>query len=190
MTEQLAIGGFRFSVRELLLLFAVAAVGCAALRYANQWWLFAASAGTFLAMMAGLVVALIDRGPRQAFAIGFVVWAAVYAAIVLSKTVEGANYPRRNVEFDPYSGALATTQLLRPLFESIVETEWIDPATGQIIAGYNPNQPAGRIAYMRESPSRENFMQIAHCLWTLAAGYAGGKLGRWVYARRVRQRGA
>jgi hypothetical protein len=152
-------------------------------------------------------MAAVDRGPRQAAAIGFVLWAGVYA--YLMTTGAGIAYVRQS-ELDPYEGSLPTTQILRPLFEAIVQRRWIDSVTGQEIPNYDPNQPippsnsgglggggfAGGMGMgggmgwpasptMAETPAREDFMAIGHLLWLLLFGYVGARLARGIYPHRV-----
>ena len=169
---------FRLSVRHLLLLFALFAIACMVLRSANSNWCTALSGFTLLVFMAAAVVALVDRGSRQAFAIGFVVCASIYATLF-------AMAPK-NRELDPYEGKFPTTRLMQPLFVTITTARWLYADTGEEIQKYDPSDPSfvGLSVIHSESPSRENFMSVAHLLWTLLFGYVGGHFGRFVYLRR------
>jgi hypothetical protein len=62
---------FRLSIRGLLALTAGVAMAFGAVLYANQWWLTVLTLLVSLGTVASIVVALLDRGPRRAFAIGF-----------------------------------------------------------------------------------------------------------------------
>lgn len=73
---------WRVSLRMLLLLMALFAIGCSAMTHANEAWLLAVTTTSLLIFMAAGVMAVIDRGGRQAFAIGFLLcgglhWAAM-----------------------------------------------------------------------------------------------------------------
>ena len=127
--------GFRISLREFLLLVTTFTIACAALKYANGYWLAVVSLATLLAFIAATVVAVVDRGPRQTFAVGFLVAVAIYAGLIHSRKPEGApnNFVATNPEFDPYRGVLPTTLLLRPLFEAVVVNWYFDRATGNRI---------------------------------------------------------
>jgi len=189
-----------FSLRELLLLVAFFAVGCAALTFANEIWWMALATITGLACLVAAVVAVIDRGPRQAFAIGFIICAGLYFGLVA--------FPGRPTGYGPGNSELNTTGVNYPtsrllLFEQVVETTWIDPATGQVIPNYQPpNQPPNQppatpgfspggaysppgSVFGRLQPNPETFMRIGHALWILLFGYVGGRFGRFVYKRRI-----
>ncbi len=64
---------FRISLRGLLLLPAVLAFACGALTWASRGWLGATLILVTLAFIGTTIIAIFDRGPRQAFAIGYVV---------------------------------------------------------------------------------------------------------------------
>jgi hypothetical protein len=202
---------FRVSLREFLLLFAAIAVGFTALKHANSWWLGAIAAIAMLFFMASAVVALVDRGARQAFALGFIACMASYLSIFFVET-----------ELHPYQGRFPTTRLLRRFFESVREQLYVDEASGdqvlrrdlppnaQIIEDYSwtiatpPNQGGAIISRVRAAPSRSGapgqvfrrigdvpprqmLVPVGHFLWGIALGYVGGHFGRYVYARRLRE---
>lgn len=213
--------GFRFSLRHFLLLVAALAIALAALKFANEWWIVVLSGGMILLVMAMLVVALVDRGPRQAFAIGFVACAAIYAGLVLSgRETTGVSGMTRtqNRELDPYDGRLPTTRLMRGVFEMTSQNLYQNVDTGErllhsqmpgdyemdrspqfggggfsvdvaIEAGESAAAAGGlpRFRLLGEFPQRAHFFQIAHLLWGLLLGYAGGQFARFVYARRMRE---
>ncbi len=176
-----------FSLRELFLLVAFVAVACAALKFAGSVWWAVLSAFAGLVFLAAAVTALLERGPRQAFAIGFIVCAGVYYGLVASASGQGPNN-NSNPELDPYSGRMPTTTLLKPLLEAVVVNKWVD-ATGKEIPNFNPSAGggfgAGPGAIVILMPTRQDFMRIGHCLWTLLLGYLGGHFGRFVYLRRI-----
>jgi hypothetical protein len=187
----------RVSLRELLALFATFAVGFTALAYANSWWMAAASGVTLLAFIAAVIMALVDRGPRQAFAIGFAASIACYLPLFLLGR-----------ETDPFTGKLPTSQLLQPMFLAVREQSYMNVQTREIVKeseipegalvegqGGFPNygRRVGSQPYFTPAdtiPRLEHFMPIGHCLWALLIGYVGGKFARWVYIRRVREKQA
>jgi hypothetical protein len=71
---------WRLSLRGLMVLVGAAAVACAGLMNANQWWLTAFTAAALFVFMAAFVAAVIDRGPRQAFAVGFLLCVGLHLA--------------------------------------------------------------------------------------------------------------
>jgi hypothetical protein len=198
--------GLRISLRELMMLFAAVAIGIAALKLANLWWQILVTGFALLAFTASAIVAINDRGRRQAFAIGFVIAFAIYMGLLYSMRQYGGRSAIQatvNAEFDPEIGALPTTQLLRPLFEAIVEVWYVELATGKRLrqselgsgakTGFSRsggmNTPSAYSVGQIE-PQREPFMIIGHCLWALLFGYAGGHFARWVYFRRLREQNA
>jgi hypothetical protein len=171
---------FRFSLRELLLLLACFAIGCAALRYAGGLWLIGLSSSVLLLFMIAAVLAAVDRGHRQAQAIGFALCVAIYGVLFWSAPL--TTNVEQSPELDPYSGRLPTSKALAPLFEIIVKRTYHDMATGQEVAGL----AAGLAIVQREIPDRGQFMATGHLLFALAVGYLGSRVALWAYARRHR----
>jgi hypothetical protein len=183
----------RISLRRLLAFVTVAAVGCVALKYANEWWVAGVAAFTLVAFMAAVVVALVDRGPRQAFAIGFAACAAIYGGMVASSRWfyaggAGAVVPNVNREMDPDGGTLPTSQALGALYRAVVVEGYIDHATGQRSTSRPgpPGQPLSPSIGIRQEPAPTMFMPVGHCLWLLMLAYAGGLFAKFVNARRMR----
>lgn len=191
---------FRLSLREMLLLVALAALAIASLKYADEAWLAIVAAVTMLALIASLIIAAVDRGPAQAFAIGVALTMIAYGLILTtgqSTSGSGGSVRSRNIEFDQFAGRLPTTRLLRYVHAAVQRSEWVDPFTQKVIPNYDPKNPvipgagavagrgaAGRAASLREIPPRGIFMPIGHCWWALLLGYAGGLFARFVYHRR------
>jgi hypothetical protein len=73
---------FKFTIRELVGLTAFVAVGFAALRYANEYWLVAIATAFWVALIAAAIVAVVERGGRQAFALGMVIAAVIYRVVL------------------------------------------------------------------------------------------------------------
>jgi hypothetical protein len=211
MTSATQPRGIRISLREFFALVAAVAVACAALKYANEYWLAVVSLVTLVAYVAATIVALVDRGPRQVAAVGFLATMSIYAALLYARRPEGAanTLPRSHPEFDPYNGILPTTRLMRPLFEAMSANWYVDLATGKSLnesqlpsgativsysgGGFAPGgvaAPTTGFTHVGEIPAREHFMPIAHCFWALLFGYIAAKFARWVYARRLREQDA
>jgi hypothetical protein len=172
----------RFSLREVLLVLAFVALGCAALKYAGGLWLSVLSAGVLLLFMGAAVVAAVDRGHRQAKALGFALCMAIYGILFWSAP---ATSPNQNPELDPHAGSLPTSKALAPLFSAIVKRSYHDLTTGQEVA---PPAPPHFVfsGYVQETPDRGQFMATGHLLWTVLLGYFGSRLGLWAYTRRLR----
>lgn len=172
----------------MLVIVALIAFALASFRYANDSWAVLILGFTMVAVFAAAIIAIVDRGARQGFAIGFTLIAAVYGLLLIL----GAT------EFDQYSGRWPTTRLLRPLHSAMDRSEWINTATGMVIQNFDPHNPtvpivggggvigAGGGAEWREIPPREAFMPIGHCWWALLLGFIGGHFARYVYLSRMR----
>jgi hypothetical protein len=187
----------RVSLRECLALVAAVAVSCAALKYANGYWLSALSIVLFLTVMAAAIIALVDRGSRQATAMGFLTGVLMYAVLVQTQDRVSQAY-----------GTLPTTDLTWRIYAAM-STSWYEEQstgkrveelpTGAIIVGRNGmgGGMGGVIgglpqkAYVQwQLPDPEYFTRIAHAFWALAFGYFAAKFARWVYARRLREQEA
>jgi hypothetical protein len=196
------------SLRQLMMLVAAVAVAIVSLKYASDAWLAIVAAVAMLAFFAAVIVAAVDRGPRQAFAIGFALTVAVYALVVMNGEKEFPNGRSRNIEFDQWDGKLPTTRLLRYMHIAVDHGGYYDRATGQEIPDYDPatdpnrNTAGGgfgggglggggfgagpRVAF-RELPPRESFMPVGHLWLGLLLGYLGGLFAVYVYSRRMRE---
>ena len=189
--------GLRISLREFLLLFIAFAIGFAALAFANSWWLAAVSGVALLAFIAALIIALIDRGRRQVFALGFAASVLTYAPLFLLGN-----------DTDPFTGNLPTSRLLQPMHLAVRQQSYRNVRTdeevseqelpaGALVEGMTAfptyssrNAARNSASYFvpgNSTPALEHFMPIGHCQWALLFGYAGGQFARWVYARRLRE---
>ena len=202
-------GYLRISLRGMLVLVTMFAIGCLALKNANTIWQTSLSAIVMLAVMGALIIALVDRGPRQMTAIGFFACVLTYAVLLNGYSQE----------FDPYTATLPTSKVMLPIFQLIAKKAIIDGSTGKVVPAPKvqpittprgtvtqllsvafPNGPqplipgpggwsatAGAIPFMAvqtELPQRGHFMAVAHHLWALLFGYAGSLFAKFVYARR------
>ena len=188
MSEPTTVRGFRISLRELLVLFAAVAGGCAALNYANQWWQTAVGAVLLISVMASAVVALFDRGRRQARAIAFALFAAAYGLIVHSsqETISrGNNTTTQNAELDAYQEAkLPTTRLLQPLYGAVARKMWRNTSTDEIVRE-SAVPESDREAF--ENSSGYGRGGFTGTYGGVAVGYGGGRGG---YGRGGRGDGA
>lgn len=121
----------RWSVRGMLVLVALVALAIPSLQYASEAWLALVVGITIVAFLVALNVAVVDRGPRQAFAIGFVLTMAAYGLILMSFQTR---------EFDQWKGRLPTTRLLRYVHAAVDRSEWTPAvavlqrgATGELV---------------------------------------------------------
>ena len=95
-----------------------------------------------------------------------------------------------NREFNPSTGRLPTSRLLRPLYRTGCRVGWVDVRTGKPAdeSSANASLNAGDSTTITtgEIPDRETFMVIGHGWWALALGCAGSVGARLFYQRRTR----
>ena len=165
---------WRVTIRELLIVTAFVAGSLASLKYAGPVvWMVIAS-GVSLCLMISTVIALVDRGRRQAMASGFASCGAIYLA--MSMLIASAGH-----------GDLVTESLSTRLYLSMVSYNWYDKKSGEMVAfdprwetvGYPPS-------IRRSAPSIDlsYFKSIGHLLWALLFGYFGSRFAAWLHARR------
>jgi hypothetical protein len=161
----------RLSLGGLLVLVGAAAFGCAALKFANGWWLAAISVITLTAAVAGTIMVLLDRGRRRAFAIGFLV------VLVISQVPSGAQRMRDS------SG-----RLLGTLYPAIRVSHY-ENRDGEIIDPVIPEQRIGPVVPFIKvnAPDYESFMSVGQQLTTLLLAALAGLFAQYVYARRQRE---
>jgi hypothetical protein len=185
---------FRMSLRELMAFFLIVAIALTTLKFASAVWQVLMITLAMFVLFAAVIVALVDRGERQAFAIGFAVVLICYGVLISFAGANFTNSNGANVEFDPWGGRLPTTWMLRYIHRAIGSDYWVD-STGKVIPNYDPSTAGpttvavvggfGTLsANFVEDPPRENYMPIGHLWCALLLGYAGGWFAKWVYVRR------
>jgi predicted PurR-regulated permease PerM len=176
---------FRLSLRELLMLIAMVALAIASMKYASPAWRTCVYAITMAIFMWAAVIAVVDRGSRQAFAIGMVILMVIYGVLVVNGAAGRSQGGNR--EMNPSSGRLPTTRIVKYLFPITESVQWFDRRTDQLLPNFDPAkaQP-GAAGYVQRisSPEPANLMPISHCWWALLLGYIGGRFARVVYLRR------
>jgi len=185
----------------MLVLVALVALAIVSLVYASPFLQAAVSLIAMLAGLAAVIRGFIDRGLRQAFAIGFAVAMLGYLFVVLNgqKSVQGLS---KNVEMDMDEGRLPTSLVLRYIYTGINTSGNYDFVTGELIpdsemGNIKPTGPygamqtaTGHAVRWEERPPSTNFMPTGHLWWSLLFGYIGGHFGRFVYIRRIREQPA
>lgn len=144
----------RISLRELMIVVAVAAVGFAGLKFASGGMLPIVQAMTGLLLLGLLVLACVDRGQRQAFAIGFLLCGVAYLVVtVLSIGGLQINHAdgsgsRDSVELTSPTGMFGTEVVTYWLYRTIRTDEWINSATGRVDANFRPTEAEQRISHV------------------------------------------
>jgi hypothetical protein len=120
----------RISLRELMIVVAVAAVGLAGLKFASTWMLSVVQAMTGIFLTAFLVRAIVDRGRNQAFALGFVAAGLLYLASL------GAIFEREGPKTP--MGGFGTSGVLFELHSLVATPQWVDVNSLKIKADLQP----------------------------------------------------
>lgn len=167
----------RFSLKTMLVLFTAVAVSTAGLIYANILWAAFFYTVAFLAVLTGIVGALVRRGPMRAFWIGFALFGGGYFGLALIGENSLAQFAS-NLQRAAQPPKLATTQLLL----------WVDRAIHPEPSNSSGRGSSGRIVvnggmtFFQQTPS-QYLVEIGHSIFTLALAFTGGWLGLFISRR-------
>jgi hypothetical protein len=175
----------RISLRQLMVLVAVITFAIVSLKYASLFWQGFIGLIAMLAVCAAGIAAIFERGPRQVFAMGFVLVVSVYALFI----VAGLKHQ------------LPTSLLLERLYPVVSETGWFNTATNQreteasaarLMASNPPSIGPLGIAIpspvqAETFPIRIYYYATGHYWWALLLSYLGGKFARFVYMQRTNE---
>ena len=191
----------RFSLKQLLILVAVAAVACASLAQPGFWWHATIATAVVLATIGMLIAALVCDGRRRAFAVGWLVLTVGYLAVVLGPWTSTQLAPQllstkgiANLEAR-WHGDQLSPQLLGQLWSDFDGNGDLDllvaqPGNynGRALWAYNTGQliyhPAATPASWFATANYTVFQATAHWLIAAALGYWGGVFGA-LLARNV-----
>jgi hypothetical protein len=193
----------RFSVRSLMALVFVCAVGMAAFRGAGDLWGGILLLVALAAVGAAVMGAVILRGLEKYWWAGFAFFGGVYLALAFGPWLS-----------DTFQSQLGTTHLLGQI--RVRMHPLIVPIQGDLAAlevdrentiarearikslARNANDPAlvimkkqlaaldKKIATIKSAPTDDQFQRVGHSLFALLAGLLGGTLAVWFYLRRER----
>jgi hypothetical protein len=198
----------RFSLRQLLLATALAAVACYALRWASPWWSIALLYADLAAVVVAALVAINWPGEPRSFWAGFFVCAALHWVLAFELGFDNGIPPHHPGAFATRWLSAYAYQLVKPQLK--VDPIRVDPwEIGAIRGRWGgeslevpafagsapvPSFKAGEDGYFRGfGPGpffifEEDFVNVALGCWTLLAGYVGGQvslaLHRWRSARQ------
>jgi predicted PurR-regulated permease PerM len=186
---------FRISLRGMLVLVAAIAMAIASLKYANATWRTIMIGVIMAVVFSALVVAVVDRGFSQAFAIGFTLVAIGYGFVVLNSSVKVISN-QLNPELSFGFSRLPTTKLLRHLYTGLESGYWRDSQTGQRLPNFDPRKQSQWVKVVGgqavpidefvEVPSQEYFIAIGQMWWSMLLGCIGGFFAAFIYRRRMR----
>jgi hypothetical protein len=199
-----------FSLRQLLLATTFVAVGCYALRWASPWWSIVLFYAGLVLIVGGILAAINRRGETRSFWAGFAICGILHMLLVFRPGLENgipALHPGAFVTTwaSAYTYNRIKPQLtVKPILVS-APTE-LSAIRGRLGGEYLdvPGQPfvkvpsfhSGEDGYFRgfgPGPfyiQQEDFIQVAHGLWTLLLAYLGGHISLAIYRRRPQQEAA
>jgi len=197
----------RFSIRHLLLWTAVIALGCVALRSASASWVAAMLALVLVVLATAALLAVFRQGADRAQWIGFGVFGWLNLLLLTVGWFGASSDPNSLANpLRPYN--LATTKLTIWLYDRM----YAQPPTqygmggmgftgggfGAMPMGSGMGMPSGGSGSMSgmpgtfgmmsggpppfTGPTQDDFVNVAHSLWTLLLAACGGWLARWIYA--------
>jgi hypothetical protein len=182
----------RLSLRSVFLFMAICAVAIVSFRHASDGWRTAIVGMAAIEFCIATIMAIVDLGRRRAAAIGCALFMAAYGLALLLSAPLGSTIAE-NREFNPSTGRLSTSRLLRELYVRIADIGWVNVRTGkpagEARASATINSGDSATTTTGEIPDREAFMVVGHSWWALLLGVCGGWCGRLVDARHKRARG-
>lgn len=186
-------------------MFAFVAVAFASLLNASEGWTIAIFGLTIVIAVTLGIVAVAERGVRQAGAAGGLIVMVAYAVLWTQQPVATLEDTwDQATGIDPVlsdDGFLPTSRVLYKLWHSVSGTYIIEMETGRVVKKRSPKYPnhlGGAIANSQIPPNwsggtliskglpvPEHFLAVGHCLWAILLGYLGGKFAVWIFTRRI-----
>ena len=179
----LSSGLLRFSIRQLLIWTAVIALGCVALRSASAGWVAAILAIVLLILATATLLAVFRQGADRAQWIGFGVFGWLYWLLLMFGQLDGPG--QLDNPFWPRN--FATAKLSALLYDRLYSEPRTHYGMGGADSMMGPmsgmgGMPGSGSVSAITGPSRADFINVAHSLWTLLLAACGGWLARWIYA--------
>lgn len=160
----------RFSIKGLMVVVILVAIGIAALRSASELWASFVLTLTFGLLATAGLGALFSRGERQVFWIGFAAFGWGYVLVCFCTDV--GQRMVTNPIIDRFYAAHGPWKRVN----FVIAT----PAA----AGALPSQPVPVASVLAwESPQHQSFRRIGHSLFGLLAALLGGFVARYFAAR-------
>lgn len=170
----------RFSLKTMLVVFAVVAAACAGGLYPTRIWAALFFTCGLLLILTGAVAALVRGDAVRAYWIGFTVFAGGYFAVAMFGDVQ-PNVTREGRIASWDEPRLLTSQFLLWADDRLTQfrpdrAAQISSGSAYMRAGYSPMSFAAR------GPTGQTLV-MGHTLLTLLLGLVGGGMAKWLYSR-------
>lgn len=201
----------QFSLRQLLLATTFVAIGCYALRWASPWWSIVLFYVGLALIVVGILVAINRRGETRSFWAGFAICGILHMLLVFRPGLQNGIPPLNTTAFvTTWASAYTYLQIKPQLTVQPIPTDpavlgtirgrWggeyqeipsqPGPGSGMAVIAHAPSLHSGEDGYFRgfgPGPfyiQQEDFIEVAHDLWTLLLAYLGGHVSLAIYRRR------
>jgi hypothetical protein len=192
----------RFSIRTLMALVLVSAVGLAAIRNANELWAKVMTIVALAFVCVAVVWAILRCGRERAWWLGFAVLGGVYLFVSFSplRYRLGTTHLLEYVHAKVAGSSIATFEISRfdqnSILYRIVTTDggvsertvansvyYSTPGQDFLVSMAPPNRWRSMLP---GAVNFDAFQRVGHSLFALLAGLMGGTVAVWFYARRER----
>lgn len=193
-------GLFRFSLRQLLLATAFAAVGCYALRWASPWWAILLFYAGVTLIVTGILIAFNRGGESRSFWGGFSICGIAHLLLIFHPGLPNGIPSLYPAAFVTTWASAWTYQHIRPALtveprpldrESIGKTRGRgggDYVGGSLDRAFVASEDGRFYVYgLRAGPHfviEQDFIEVAHGLWTLLLAHVGGCISLAIYRAR------
>lgn len=198
-------GLFRFSLRQLLLATTFVAVGCYALRWASPWWAIALFYLGLTLIVAGILIAFNGSGESRSFWGGFSICGVAHMLLVFHPGLDNGIPSLHPAAFvTTWASAYAYHRVRPGLTVEPIEVHPMEimdfrgrwgreEISVHMVNGDHysiPTFSAGEDGYFRgigDGPFfilEQDFVEVAHALWTLLLAYLGGCISMAIYRKR------
>jgi hypothetical protein len=189
----------RYTIRNLMALMVVTALGLASLRNANEWWTGAMLLVAIAAVGIAMAGAIIMRGRERCWWAGFAFFAGGYLALTSAPGLSAEVGPRLATttaldhlytQFTAYSPQPRLPQVLWWQYErALKEVDRLKADNRE--PGDRELDSAMRIlvnleTQLRGAADERDFIRVGHALFAFLAGLLGGTVAIWFYGRRQR----
>lgn len=199
---------FRFSIRQLLVWTAFVALACVALRNASPTWVAGLLGVTLVVLTAAVPLAIFRIEGNRAFWLGFAFFGWMYVLLLAYgwslDPSTAQNNPLRptaivtsRLTSSGFERIFGATEIAQTQYAAIAPTiAYTTDSNGNFIPTYTAtpgNSPAltGRLSLLiagtktlQTQPYHDDFVNVAHAIWTILLAALGGWFTRWLYATR------